>query len=107
MLLDFPIFTSGEIDGTVYLKRDGRTVPAGRVTVEVVDERNRVVRSTTTEYDGFYVISKIPLGKYRIRVSRQQMSELNLSADTEPGFEISADNQFESGIDFTLTQTIE
>lgn len=107
MQLDFPIFTSGEIDGTVYLTRNGRTVPAGRVTVEIVDDRNRVIETTTTEYDGFYVISKIPLGKYRIRVSRQQMRELNLRADEEPGFEITADNQFESGIDFTLTQIIE
>ena len=104
MQLDFPIFTSGEIDGTVYLTRNGRTVPAGRVTVEVIDDRNRVIETTTTEYDGFYVISKIPLGKYRIRVSRQQMSELNLRADEEPAFEITADDQFESGIDFTLTQ---
>ena len=107
MQLDFPIFTSGEIDGTVYLTRNGRTIPAGRVIVEVVDDRNRVVETTTTEYDGFYVISKIPLGRYRIRVSRQQMSELNLSADEEPAFEITADDQFESGIDFTLTQIIE
>ena len=107
MQIDFPVFTSGEIDGTVSLSRNGRKVPAGRVTVEVVDDRDRVVKSTTTEYDGFYVISKIPLGKYRIRVSRQQMSELNLSAETEPGFEITADDQFESGIDFTLTQVIE
>ena len=107
MQLDFPVFTSGEIDGTVYLARNGRTVPAGRVTVEVVDDRNRVVRSTTTEYDGFYVISKIPLGKYRIRVSRQQMSELNLRTDEEPAFEITANDQFESGIDFTLTQIIQ
>ena len=105
MQLDFPVFTSGEIDGTVSLSRNGRKVPAGRVTVEVVDDRDRVVKST--EYDGFYVISKIPLGKYHIRVSRQQMSELNLSAETEPGFEITADDQFESGIDFTLTQVIE
>lgn len=104
MQLDFPIFTSGEIDGTVYLSRNGRTVPAGRVTVEIIDDRSRVIETTTTEYDGFYVISKIPLGKYRIRVSRQQMSELDLRADEEPTFEITADDQFESGIDFTLTQ---
>ena len=105
MQLDFPIFTSGEIDGTVYLSRNGRTVPAGRVTIEVVDERERVIKSTTTEYDGFYVISKIPLGSYRIRVSQQQMAELNLTVETEPTFEISAEDQFESGIDFTLLQT--
>ena len=56
---------------------------------------------------GFYVISKIPLGKYRIRVSQQQMGKLNLSAETEPAFEISADDQFESGVDFTLSQIIQ
>jgi len=53
------------------------------------------------------VISKIPLGKYRIRVSQQQMGKLNLSAETEPAFEISADDQFESGVDFTLSQIIQ
>lgn len=103
MQLDFPVFTSGEIDGTVYLSRNGKIVPAGRVTVEVVDERGRVIKSTITEYDGFYVISKIPLGKYRIRVSQQQMAKLSLSAESEPTFEITADDQFESGVDFTLT----
>lgn len=104
MQLDFPIFTSGEIDGTVYLLRDGREVPAGRVTVEIVDERDRVIRSTTTEYDGFYVISRIPLGNYRVRVSPEQMGRLRLVAQSEPAFEITADNQFESGVDFSLTQ---
>ncbi len=104
MLLDFPIFTSGEIDGTVFLSRNGKTVPAGRVTVELVDERNRVIKTTTTEYDGFYVISKIPLGRYHLRISPQQMSELNLSVESEPTLVISTDDPFVSGMDFTLTQ---
>ncbi len=107
MQLDFPIFSSGEIDGTIYLSRNGKTVPAGRVTVEVVDQRGRVVKTATTEYDGFYVISRVPVGKYRIRVSQQQMTDLNLSAETEPAFEITADDQFESGVDFILTQIIQ
>jgi hypothetical protein len=104
MLLDFPVFTSGEIDGTVFLSRKGRTVPAGRVSVEVVDERGRIIKTTTTEYDGFYVISKIPLGKYRVRVSPEQMDRLNLSVTSQPVFEITAKDQFESGVDFTLHQ---
>jgi hypothetical protein len=105
MQLDFPVFTSGEIDGTVYLTRNGKTVPAGQVQLEVVDENGRVVKTSITEYDGFYVISKLPLGKYRIRVSPQQMKQLSLVATAEPEFEITADDQFKSGIDFTLQQT--
>lgn len=104
MKLDYPVFTSGEIDGTVYLTRKGKTVPAGRVDIEIVDERGRVVKTTKTEYDGFYVISKVPLGKYRIRVSGEQMRKLGLKATIEPEFEITAGDQFKSGIDFSITQ---
>ena len=104
MQLDFPIFTSGEIDGTIYLIRNEQTIPAGRVKVEVVSQQGQVIRSTTTEYDGFYVISNIPLGTYSVRVSPSQMSSLNLQTEIEPSFVISADDQFKSGVDFKLIE---
>ena len=102
--LDFPIFTSGEIDGTAYLIRGGKEIPAGRVKVEVVDKDERVIRSATTEYDGFYVISNIPLGEYTVRVSPTQLNELNLQVEAEPLIVISAKDQFESGVDFILSE---
>ena len=105
MQLDFPIFTSGEIDGTVSLIKNDRTVAAGRVKVEVVDINGNVVASSATEYDGFYVISNIPLGSYTLRASPEQMNKLNLQTVSEPAFELSADNPFENGIDLTLTTT--
>jgi hypothetical protein len=103
MQLDFPVFSSGEIDGTVYLVSDDRTVPAGRVKVEAVDDNGHVVAWTTTEYDGFYIISNVPLGQYHVRVSAEQLAELGLQSDDEPLVVISADDQFESGIDFNLS----
>jgi len=103
MQLDFPIFTSGEVDGTVYLVKGDKAVPAGRVEVEVINQQGRVVRSATTEYDGFYVISHIPLGNYTVRVSPAQLSKLNLLSEVSPVVIISVDDQFESGIDFTLS----
>lgn len=106
MQLDFPIFTSGEIDGTIYLVKNNRTVPAGRVKVEVVNKQGDVVRSTTTEYDGFYVISNIPLGMYSVRVSPAQLGELNLQAELETTIVISPEDQFESGVDFELTEVV-
>jgi hypothetical protein len=102
--LDFPIFTSGEIDGTVYLVKNDKTVPAGRVKVEVVSQQGQVVRTAITEYDGFYVVSNIPLGAYSVRVSPVQMSELNLQVETEPSIVISNDDQFKSGVDFKILQ---
>ncbi len=104
MQLDFPVFTSGEIDGTVYLVKGDRTVPAGRVEVQVVSQQGRVIRSTTTEYDGFYVIGNIPLGDYSVRVSPTQLNKLNLHTEADPSVRISADDQFESGVDFKLSE---
>jgi len=105
MQLDFPIFTSGEIDGTVYLLRDEKTVAAGRVKVEVVDNQGNVVKSATTEYDGFYVVTGIPLGVYTVRISPDQLAELNLHVENQPEIAISTDDQFKSGIDFKLLST--
>jgi hypothetical protein len=102
MQLDFPIFTRGEIDGTVSLLKNNKLIGAGRVKVEVVDDAGRVVRSATTEYDGFYVVSDIPLGSYKVRVSPTQMAELGLQAGEDLSFTLTADDQFESGIDFEV-----
>jgi hypothetical protein len=102
MQLDFPIFISGEIDGTAYLVKGDKTIPAGRVDIEVVNEDGNVIRTGKTEYDGFYVISNVPLGQYTVRVSPQQMQKLDLKIEAEPKVNITAENQFASGIDFNL-----
>ena len=102
MQLDFPIFTNGEIDGTAYLVKNNQSIGTGRVKVEVVDQSGRVVQSATTEYDGFYVISNIPLGSYIVRISPAQLSELGLDSEGGLPIVITADDQFKSGIDFNL-----
>lgn len=105
MQLDFPIFASGEVDGTVYLVRAGKSIPAGRVQVEVVNKQGRVIRSTTTEFDGFFVVSNVPLGDYFVRVAPAQLKKLGLRTAESPAIKISAEDQFRSGVDFKLEIT--
>jgi hypothetical protein len=102
ILLDFPIFVSGEVDGTVYLSKNGREVGVGNVTVELVDKNNRVLNTTESAYDGFYVMANVPLGKYRLRISSSQLDKLEIRATAEETIEIKADNLFINGIDFSL-----
>jgi len=102
ILLDFPVFMSGEIDGSVYLSKNGQTFGVGKVKVELVDEYGRVLKSAETAYDGFYIISKIPVGKYQLRISKSQIDKLKLKAVTEEVVEISTDDPFQSGFDFTV-----
>ncbi|MCK5003070.1 MAG: carboxypeptidase regulatory-like domain-containing protein [Gammaproteobacteria bacterium] len=100
--IDFPIFTSGEIDGTVYLSKDGRENGVGRVTVELVDQNNRVISTTETAYDGFYILSNAPLGDYLVRISAAQLGILGLQSQNEESITIKGDNPYINGIDFTL-----
>ncbi len=100
--VDFPIFMSGEIDGTVYLNKSGREFGVGDVTVELVDQYGRVIATTRTAYDGFYILSKAPLGDYRVRVSGKQLQRLGVRAMNEESLTISSEEPFVSGIDLYL-----
>jgi hypothetical protein len=102
--LDFPIFISGEIDGTVYVERDGRQFGAGRVIIELLDADDRVIKTTSTAYDGFYVMSKIPFGEYRLRVSDKQQIDLGQVAETIDNLSINNESLFKSGLDFILRE---
>ena len=35
---------------------------AGRMTLQLLDQRSRIVTTTITAYDGFYVLSNVPVG---------------------------------------------
>lgn len=100
--VDFPVFMSGEIDGTVYLKRDSESNGVGRVTIELVNDANHVISSTETAYDGFFIINKIPLGNYRVRVSPKQLESLGLRLLNEEEIEITSENPFVNGVDFSV-----
>jgi hypothetical protein len=102
--LDFPVFMSGEADGTVYLNKNGKLVGVGRVTVELVDSIGQVIGTTETSYDGFYVMSNIPIGQHWLRISKKQLTELNLNIPNDESFEITADEPYINGIDFTLNK---
>jgi len=75
---------------------------AGRVIVELLDAEDNVINTATTAYDGFYIISKIPLGDYRLRVSSSQLAGLGLAANKIEHFTLSAEEQFVNGLDFVL-----
>ncbi len=102
--LDFPILLTGEIDGTVYLAKGGIQYGVGRVVIELLDTAGNVIKTATTAYDGFYVMSNIPIGEYDLRVSPLQQAELNLIADRTEFFSISAEDIFLNGFDFVLRE---
>jgi hypothetical protein len=79
-VIDFPVQISGEITGTVYLKRDGKNRQASGVELDLVDRQGAVVTKVRSAYDGFYDLTGIRPGHYTLRVAAEQAAKLHLVA---------------------------
>lgn len=100
--VNFPLVMTGEIDGTVYLVQNDKSRGIGNAVVELMDGRGEIVNSTRSSGDGFYVFLGVKPGAYSLRISPDQMDELDVSAEAEVAVTMPPDPDFISGIDFTL-----
>lgn len=67
--IEFPVHIGGEIDGTVYVRSgDGSVSSLRGIKLSLYDFKGKKVKSTTTETDGFYVLDKVPPGRYMLVV---------------------------------------
>lgn len=100
--LDFPVILTGEIDGTVYLVKDGIKRGIGDVVLELIDTKRNVIAQTKTASDGYYVVPTVAPGDYLLRVSREQQERLKLSDTGMHIITMSPDGKFINGVDFYL-----
>ncbi len=63
--LDIPVLRTSEIDGTVYLAENERRRELGSVVIEIADPTGRVIATSTSGADGYYVLSGVPAGRLR------------------------------------------
>lgn len=67
--LEFPIVSTGEIDGTLYYQTsDGSKTPLSRVRLELRDEAGEIIQTTASEFDGFYLFEQVFPGAYTLHV---------------------------------------
>ncbi|MDH5409162.1 MAG: hypothetical protein OEY00_11190, partial [Gammaproteobacteria bacterium] len=98
----FPVILTGEIDGTAYVHRNGKDIPAGEIIIELYDMNNKLVQKTSSAYDGFYVLSKIPAGRYLIKLSSEQAEQLGLLETVPREIVINPDDPFVSNLNFIV-----
>jgi hypothetical protein len=65
IVVELPLVAAGEVSG--YLVREGGKIMGG-LDVELLDAAGRMIRSTRSEYDGFFLFERVPYGQYRLRV---------------------------------------
>ncbi|MEQ1537876.1 MAG: carboxypeptidase-like regulatory domain-containing protein [Sphingorhabdus sp.] len=66
LVIELPLVSAGEISGNL-LREGGRSLNG--VDIELIDKNGRVVKTTRSEYDGFFLFESVPYGEYRLRVS--------------------------------------
>lgn len=99
---DFPVLETGEIDGTVYFRKDGEALPVADVELQLVDDQGAIVRQARSAYDGFYILEAVPLGRYQLKVSEAQIQRLQLKQPDTIAIEMNAENLFISGEDLVI-----
>lgn len=65
VIIELPLVSAGEISGS--LQREGGKILSG-VDIELLDKAGRVVKTTRSEYDGFFLFEFVPYGTYKLRV---------------------------------------
>ena len=74
----FYVKTTGEIDGVInYDDGNNSIIPLSGVTVNLVDVLGDTIQSTKTEFDGYYIFTKIDSDRYKIEIDKKDLLKYN------------------------------
>ena len=102
--MNFPVSTTGEIDGTVYMGAGGKLKEIASVRIQLLDEKGGVIRTEKTAFDGFYLFLNVLPGKYTLRIEPEQLNKLGILAPGNLTAEIEKDGSILNGFDFYLAE---
>lgn len=105
-VIEFPVVLASEIDGIVYVIENGRRRGIGDARVELVAGHGRVVASTTSSADGYYLLHQVLPGHHTLRIAPDQVTKLRLTGALERAIEVPANGDFVSGQDFELRWSV-
>lgn len=101
-MVEFPVISTSEVDGTVYLLGKTGRRGIGDALVELVDSQGAVVMSTPSSSDGFYLLRQVMPGRYTLRISPTQATKLALASTLERPIRVMPDGDFINGQDLEM-----
>jgi hypothetical protein len=75
----FPLYPTGDIDGTIWVNKGDRKIPGGGLSVQLLDTSGAVKFAGKTDHDGFFVLEGVDYGTYALRLDPTQAAKLGLS----------------------------
>jgi hypothetical protein len=89
--LNFPVYETGAIDGTVEVERAGQRVALPGIRLQALDANGKVAAQTLSGYDGSFFLEGVRLGRYILRVDPNQLARLHLAAPEPQAIALSLD----------------
>lgn len=100
--VELPVVKAGEVEGVIYLKDvAGVSEVAPYIMLNLVDKKDKIVASTRSEYDGYYLFTNVKPGSYSLEVDENYIDRRGLkTADKNLNF--SSEGDVIAGVDFVL-----
>jgi outer membrane usher protein FimD/PapC len=102
--LVFLVQETGEIDGTVFLKRGEDVRKASGVRLQLLDREGRVAQDRTSGFDGFYLFDRVPLGSYSLRMAPGEAGRLSIAVPLPRSATLSPERVVASAVDWMLEE---
>jgi len=103
-VVDIPVITTGEIDGTLYLEQPGKEKTSlNHVPIQLLDDQGTLVQELKSEYDGFYLFMKVPPGEYTVQLAPAFEQTLGVDKTAPVPVTIDRDGTVISGHDLVFS----
>ena len=100
--VELPEISSGKVDGMVFVRKGTTEEAVSNAKLQLVDARGKVVQQVNSKLGGFYQFPKVPLGRYILRVSPEQMQRLNLKPPPNQRVILNAEAPVARDMNFTM-----
>ena len=87
--IELPLVSAGEVAGT--LKREDGKLLSG-VDMELLDKSGVVVKTTRSEYDGYFLFESVPYGKYSLRIGALSANIVGVKPEVTTIAQLDGDN---------------
>jgi hypothetical protein len=87
-IIDLPLVGAGDVDGTL-VRAAGGAIEG--VDLELIDLERRVIATTRSDFDGFFLFERVPYGRYTVRIVQLAADAAKLTPGLAARAEVSAE----------------